>query len=178
MSSLSFTEMKALALAALGPEWQSPLARALEIEPRTIRRWVADQTCPDWLTREKMAAALGLDAGAPIITTPDDEWIYGEGIGGPDPARRYVVHTLPPRFIARAVEAAAFDVVDDPIFPAADGSDGEPPYDELSPLVFSGRAVFLTEVVWLDQAPAFEIARKALSKAAALFPAPAPHGSP
>lgn len=166
--SLSFTEMKAIALGAFGAEWQNPLARALDTNPRTVRRWVEAQSCPDWLTRERLAEALGIAPGTPVDTTPADEWIIGEGTAS-EPSRQYVIHTIPPRFIARAVVPAAWDENDDPILPASDGSDGEPAYSPLAPLTFADNFVFLTDVVWLDEAPAFEVARRALSQAADLF---------
>ena len=49
----------------LGDEWQRPLARALEIDDRLVRRWVAgERPIPDWvwpalgmLARERLAGA-------------------------------------------------------------------------------------------------------------------------
>lgn len=36
--------------ALYGPQWQSELARALDVNGRTVRRWAAGDTAiPDWL---------------------------------------------------------------------------------------------------------------------------------
>lgn len=39
----------------------------------------------------------------PAAPFPRDEWIIGDGRGGDGRFRSYIVHTVPPRFIARVV---------------------------------------------------------------------------
>lgn len=43
-------DIEARASAIYGPDWQSPLARRIRVDPRTVRRWKAgDRNIPDWL---------------------------------------------------------------------------------------------------------------------------------
>ena len=38
------------AAALYGPDWQTPLARRVRVDARTVRRWKAgDRAIPDWL---------------------------------------------------------------------------------------------------------------------------------
>ena len=68
--------------------WQSALAKALQVEPRTIRRAVADGPS------DRLAAALLALLGDGVPVRIPAEWICGEGSDGVE----YLVHTMAPRF--------------------------------------------------------------------------------
>lgn len=138
-------ELAAMAHAMFGMDWQSPLARALDVNPRTVRRWAAGTTpVPDWLPA-RMASLTG--ATATHLTT--DEWIVGDGVateGAPNlPTDRvYVLHTMHPRFFARVVRI-------DPVT--------EEPHADEAPV--HGGTVYradidiaLGELHWIDPPPA------------------------
>jgi hypothetical protein len=77
--------------AMYGPNWQSAMARFLNVSDRTVRRWVSGTSgVPDWVL-----TALSKAPGA-----NHDEWILGEGSGG----REYIIHAKSPKFIARLSE--------------------------------------------------------------------------
>lgn len=43
-------ELQTRAAAIYGDDWQSPLARRVRVDARTVRRWKAgDREIPDWL---------------------------------------------------------------------------------------------------------------------------------
>jgi hypothetical protein len=43
-------ELESRASALYGPDWQTPLARRIRVDARTVRRWKAgDREIPDWL---------------------------------------------------------------------------------------------------------------------------------
>lgn len=43
-------DLERRASALYGPDWQSPLARRVRVDARTMRRWKAgDRAIPDWL---------------------------------------------------------------------------------------------------------------------------------
>lgn len=143
--TITASELRALGLAVWGHEWQSPLARALKISPRTVRRWASgDTSIPDGVEAQ-IRRVMGADENAAGVW-PRDEWIV-QREGG---ARCYIVHTLAPRFIARAVE------VDE---------DGEPleyerPADVISGVVYADDDMVLCEIAWIDAPPgAKELAR-------------------
>lgn len=69
--------------------WQSALARALNVEPRTIRRAVADGPS------DRLAAALLALLGDGVPVRVPAEWICGDGSDGVE----YLVHTMTPRFL-------------------------------------------------------------------------------
>ena len=47
---MSGAELERRAAALYGPDWQSPLARRVRVDARTVRRWKAgDREIPDWL---------------------------------------------------------------------------------------------------------------------------------
>lgn len=68
--------------------WQSALARALKVDPRSIRYAVKDGSS------DRLFAALLnlLGDGVPVRVLA--EWICGDGLDGCE----YLVHTLSPRF--------------------------------------------------------------------------------
>jgi DNA-binding transcriptional regulator YiaG len=44
------TELEWRASAMYGQDWQSPLARRIRVDPRTVRRWKAgEREIPEWL---------------------------------------------------------------------------------------------------------------------------------
>ncbi len=69
--------------------WQSALARAIGVDPRTIRRAVKDG--PSVEVAAGLMALFGDSAPARVPA----EWICGDGSDG----REYLVHTLSPRFL-------------------------------------------------------------------------------
>lgn len=69
--------------------WQAALARALEIDQRTIRRAVKDGPS------DKLARALLRLLGEGVPVRVPAEWIRGEGNDGYE----YLVHTMSPRFL-------------------------------------------------------------------------------
>lgn len=43
-------DLETRASALYGDQWQTPLARRIRVEPRTVRKWKAgDRSIPDWL---------------------------------------------------------------------------------------------------------------------------------
>lgn len=79
--------------------WQAALARALDVDSRTIRRAVADGPS-DKLGR----ALLGLfgDAGPSRVPA---EWISGDGSDGYE----YLVHVARPRFLCLTLTDSEYD---------------------------------------------------------------------
>jgi len=79
---------------------------------------------------------------------PRDEWIIGDGLPEHGVRREYVVHTKPPRFIARVV---------------LDDEDGLPMGEEGAADVLSGSTYdsglgfVLCEVAWIDPPPSEDI---------------------
>ena len=130
---MTLPEFRAVALALYGHEWQSPLARALGVTPRTVRRWASGESpLPGWL-EEKLTGLAGARDTGPLIR---DEWIIGEGRDG----RRYIVHQAAPRFTARIV-------------PVGEGGEIEPDEaaaDLLSGIAYSNDDVVLAEFQWRD----------------------------
>lgn len=116
----------AIALLRSAVGWQSAIARRLEVDSRTVRRWLA-HGIPDWA-----AARLAELIGSTDIAAswPRDEWIVGQG---PDLRREYIVHTMPPRFIARVA--------------GEDDTDA----DEISGIVYASGEDTLCEILWLDE---------------------------
>ena len=142
---MTAAEFRAIGLAFYGGAhgWQTAMAERLGVAPRTVRRWAsgASRIPPG------VAAALKLAQGG--ADWPRDEWICGEGAPNEGDFRReYIVHTKPPRFIARAVA-----VDEDDGLPTLD----EQPADSLRGLVFvASPDTHLCEIVWLDLPPSDE----------------------
>jgi len=129
-------EFKAAGLALYGHDWQSALARAIGVTPRSVRRWASGEVVvPDWM-EEKLT---GLAGGRETRLTCRDEWLVAEGRDG----RRYVIHAAAPEFIARLVH------VDD----AGDPEPDEAEADILTGVVYSNDDLLLCEVVWRDRPP-------------------------
>lgn len=145
-------ELRALGLAVWGAEWQSPLARAMGVNKRTVARWAAGDTVVPESVSVEIRRVLGVgDAVQP--DWPRDEWIVGDGAGG---KREYIIHTVRPRFVARVVN------VDEEGLPVA----GEMPADTLTGVCYSAADSLICEIVWIDPPPT-ERALLALMDAAA-----------
>lgn len=123
---MSPADLRHLALPRFGVEWQTPLARALAISPRTVRRYAAGVSPINGDMAERIRAALG-DARTPW---PRAEWITGRS--GRD---RYLVHARGPRFIARVIQP-----------------DDSEPWNGIVHELPDGR--YLSEFVWFDAPPA------------------------
>ena len=136
-------ELSALGLALYGYGWQSYLARALDVNIRTVQRWKSgDVPVPDWVEGE-----IKKITGADVAANPEwprDEWISGAGhpheAGG---TREYLIHAHHPRFICRVVEL--------------DELTEEPEVDEgdvdISGISYCSGNDMLCEFVWLDAPP-------------------------
>lgn len=124
--------------------WQSAIARRLDVAPRTVRRWLADDHIPD-SAECKLAALIG---AADLETPwPRDEWMLGDALGEDGRRREYIAHLQPPRFVARLVNC---DDYGDPL-------DTERPADILSGVVYSSDDTLLCEIAWIDEPDPGEI---------------------
>lgn len=136
----------AILRSALG--WQTAIARRLGVEARTVRRW-RKIGIPSWAVERLMEWTALSDR----LPWPRDEWIIGDGVGLDGVPRQYIVHTVPPRFIARIVET------DD------DFGDGEPDpaesaVDLASGVTFhAGFGAVLCEIAWIDEPRPGEVAQ-------------------
>lgn len=129
-------ELRALGLAIYGPEWQAPLARALGVNPRTVRKLAAGELAISAGMEADIRRVLGVnDPDALDKMWPRDEWIIGDSPERPDGTRaEYIVHTRRPRFIARV---------------AADDDDA----DRAAGVVYQGDGYVLCEIAWIDPPP-------------------------
>jgi len=137
MDAQKFTATS-IAILRTAVGWQSEIARRLDVESRTVRRWLKQGSTPDWVD-DKLAEMIG---ATDISPWPRDEWLIGDGISPDGTARReYIMHMQPPRFIARVVSC------DD---------DGEPetseePVDAVSGTVYqASEETILCEIEWID----------------------------
>lgn len=148
---MTAAELAAACLGLWGRNWQGPLARALGVSDRTVRRWASgDAPIPDGVARE-IRGILGAAERSEAIW-PRDEWIVQREEG----RRMYVVHTLAPRFIARAVEC------DDDGAPVPE--EGEA--DLLTGVVYASGDLVLCEVSWIDAPPGLNEIRQIMDQAA------------
>lgn len=148
---MTSAELAAMCLAIWGHNWQGPLARALNVNDRTIRRWASGEVpIPDRVETE-LRRVIGADERTEMHW-PRDEWI----VQREDGRRMYVVHTLSPRFIARAVEC------DEDGHPVPE--EGEA--DVLTGVVYASGDIVLCEVMWIDSPPAMQEIQKIMDQAA------------
>ncbi|MDE0174217.1 MAG: hypothetical protein OYH76_01670 [Defluviicoccus sp.] len=132
---MTSSELSAICLSLWGEHWQAELARFLDVNPRSVRRWASgDVTVPDSIA-EELKQQLNINLPRPEIV-PRDEWIFQIAEG----RRSYIVHTLTPRFIARLVECDQDDV---PL-----PSEGK--VDILSGVTFQADGLLLCEISWID----------------------------
>ncbi|MFQ5534774.1 MAG: hypothetical protein ACE5EM_08135 [Sphingomonadales bacterium] len=139
-------ELREIGYALYGFQWQSPMARALNINPRTVRRWAAGKTP----ISPRIQAEIMRLAGARDITPPEwprDAWIVGDGPTRDGGKRReYIIHARHPRFIARVVE---IDAMTDQAEP-----DEEPVDIDAGVAYAASPESRLCEIVWIDRPPA------------------------
>lgn len=140
---MTFQEFTALCAASFGYGWQTKAAAALAVNDRTFRRWLKDEAIPEW-AGPALLKALGQNLPT-ADGWPRDEWIVGDGLPHETGARReYIIHTQPPRFIARVV---AMDELTD----APEPDEGA--VDTLTGAVFQVGDSLICEIVWLDPPP-------------------------
>lgn len=145
-------ERAALAVVGTAVGWQTKIARALDVNPRTVRYWLKAAETPAWVDDALAELMGGLERGP----WPRDEWIVGDVPAVDGGWRSYVVHTAPPRFVARLVDT---------------GEDGEPADHEPAADIVSGTVYradvdrLICEVEWIDTPKAGEVT--ALMEAAA-----------
>jgi hypothetical protein len=90
----------AIALLRSAVGWQSAIARHLDVDSRTVRRWLTDGQTPSWV-EGKLAELIG---ARDISPWPRDEWLIGDAVTADGRRREYIAHLVPPRFVARIVE--------------------------------------------------------------------------
>lgn len=55
MTTLTTDQLTAIGQALYGTQWQSDLARALDVNSRRVRQWLNDERpIPEWLSNELM----------------------------------------------------------------------------------------------------------------------------
>lgn len=134
----------ALVRSAVG--WQTKIAGKLDVETRTVRRWLKAGKIPDW-AEQKIEALTGASCQSPW---PRDEWVTGDTFGADGKRREYLVHLQPPRFIARIV--------------ACDETTGEVdksehPADVVSGTVYTSDGYILSEFTWIDEPKSGEVVK-------------------
>ena len=136
-------KQSACALLRTSVGWQTKIAKKLEVEPRTVRRWVQAGETPEWV-EVKLAQLMGMTSLNTVW--PRDEWTFGDTFTERG-RRSYIVHLQPPRFVARVV------ALDD------DGSPekSEMPADIASGVVFTDSSQALCEIAWIDEPKAGEV---------------------
>lgn len=127
-------ESTSIAILRTAVGWQTKIAKLLEVDARTVRRWVKDGCTPEWVDA-KIAEILGEIEVETVW--PRDEWCLGDGADG----REYLIHMVQPRFIARVVEC------DDGGAPIPD----ELPADVTSGVVYDSGSYCLCELAWIDK---------------------------
>lgn len=149
-------EFRALGLAGFGHGWQSAMARALNVNTRTVRRWASGETPVPGRIWEALAKVTGaVDA--------QSRWPRQEWLGAFDNEdRTYLVHTLPPRIIGRVVETAG---------PNTDApAETEGAADTSSGIVYEiDTETLLCEIVWIDSPPPGDQLQALLEAGAAAF---------
>jgi hypothetical protein len=129
----------AIAILRSAVGWQSAIARRLEVSPRQVRRWISDDKVPDWAADRLARLTDAQDMAGPW---PRDEWLAGWAVTG-ESRRGYIVHLMPPRFVARLVH------VDETTGQALAA---EMPADTLSGVVYQvDPGTVLCEVDWIDE---------------------------
>lgn len=124
--------------------WQSAIARRLEVDSRLVRRWLKDGQTPPWVD-DRLAEMVG---ARDISPWPRDEWMIGDAVTGDGRRREYIVHLMPPRFVARIVSC------DDDGTPEP----GEQPADVTSGTVYvADPFTVLCEIEWFDEVSPGEV---------------------
>jgi hypothetical protein len=133
-------QLRTAGMALYGPEWQSPLARALGVGARAVRKWLAGETPVPSELAGRIRALMGVGDHLDLDRAwPRDEWISGEGMPRPDGSRiEYLIHARHPRFMARiAADEPGLDLDADRGTGVTYGSD-----------IFT-----ICEIVWIDAPP-------------------------
>ena len=79
--------------------WQSAIARRLNVDSRTVRRWLKAGEIPGWVD-DRLKEMIG---AADHTGWPRDEWVLGDIRTENGGRREYIVHLQYPRFAARIV---------------------------------------------------------------------------
>lgn len=88
-------EFRATGTAIFGERWQTAMARWLGLsDARSVRRWASGASPVPPQVEQSLRERMSCPEPFPL----HDAWIFGEGA---DHGCEYVVHTQPPRFIAR-----------------------------------------------------------------------------
>lgn len=128
----------AIALLRSAVGWQSAIARRLDVDARTVRRWLASGEIPAWVDT-KLAALTG---AADLSPWPRDEWLVGDTRGADGKRREYIFHMQPPRFVARVVMV---DSLSQMAYPQ------EEPADLVSGIIYSAESdTVLCEIDWIE----------------------------
>jgi hypothetical protein len=131
----------AIALLRSAVGWQTAISKSLGVDSRTVRRWLKDNETPLWVDA-RLAELMG---AREISPWPRDEWLIGDGVTEDGRLREYIVHLMPPRFVARIVSCDGNGLPDA----------SEQPADVLSGVVYAANPeTVLCEIDWIDEAPA------------------------
>jgi hypothetical protein len=150
MTSEEFTAA-AIAMLRTAVGWQTAIGRRLNVDSRTVRRWLKDGKTPPWVD-DKLGKMMGVREISPW---PRDEWVIGDGVTADGHRRQYIVHLVPPRFVARVVEC------NDEGLPMAE----EEPAEVLSGTVYLADAsdadsqTILCEIEWIDEVSPGQVTR-------------------
>lgn len=133
-----------IALLRTAVGWQSAIARRLGCDSRQVRRWLKEGCPPPWVD-EKLAEMMG---ARDISPWPRDEWMIGDGVTRDGRRREYIVHLVPPRFVARIVSCDE-DGTPEPT---------EQPADVLAGTVYvADPFTVLCEIEWFDEVSPGEV---------------------
>lgn len=132
-----------IALVRSSMGWQTKIAAKLDVETRTVRRWLKAGKIPDWV-EQKIEALTGASSQSPW---PRDEWVTGDTFGADGKRREYIVHLQLPRFIARIVACDEEGEVDK----------SEHPADVVSGTVYTSDGYILSELTWIDEPKSGEV---------------------
>ncbi len=147
-------ELRALGMARYGHDWQAPLARAIGVSPRHMRRLAAGQSAISEGVEADIKRALG---GSAIVDPdwPRDTYIVGDARDDLGAVREYVVRCRPPRFTARVVS----------LDNAGEPEGGEQPVDVITGIVYASEGYVLAEIAWADAMPGIADIHRMLEEA-------------
>jgi len=97
--------LNSLAILGTSLGWQTKIARLLNVNQSTVRKWLKSGEIPQWV-EEKFAA---ITAKSDPSLWPRDEWLIGTAFNVQEQAREYIVHLQYPRFVARIVAVSDGD---------------------------------------------------------------------
>ncbi len=137
--AMTAAELRALGLAWGGREWQNPMARALDINPRNLRKVIAGERPVSAALEAAVRRLVGADELLDLDRAwPRDEWIVGEGPETGEGRRGYIIHARRPRFIARVYDEEGGEAL---------------PADIDTGVIYRTIGVLLCEIVWIDPPP-------------------------